>query len=125
MHRNPSVGTGEIHGAQVPLISCPLVFIRGFTQPLVKLDDLLRSCHTPPVSKRRNIIIILLACGVFIAAAVFFIRHDREPSYQGRSLTEWMTAYNVASSAEETDEATKAIRQLGTNAIPHLLKWIQ
>lgn len=74
---------------------------------------------------RRRKIITLLASGVFFVVAVFFLRREREPSYQGRSLTEWMTVYEVSSSPAESDEATHAIRQIGTNAIPHLLKWIQ
>jgi HEAT repeats len=41
-----------------------------------------------------------------------------EPSYNGRLLSEWLAVFGTTSPAKE------AIRAMGTNAIPTLLKWI-
>lgn len=73
------------------------------------------------MKRRRNIGLLLL--GVCAAAVVWAIwRREREPSYQGRTLSEWITSYD---SHPRNQEAAEAIRQIGTNALPSLLKWIQ
>ena len=54
---------------------------------------------------------------------------NREPSYQGRTLAQWLEDYNRAWSSGSDSKAqvlkvgsTNAIRHMGTNAIPFLLK---
>src|SRR3954454_21898924 len=50
---------------------------------------------------------------------------DREPSYNGHSLSEWLHAARAGyhSAPAPSAEAPAAIRQIGTNALPTLLKW--
>jgi len=75
----------------------------------------------------RRLWLILLAVLVLVALIVAVVRPDREPSNGGRTLSEWLgclatTAQPVPSQEEEAEEA---IRHIGTDALPYLLKWIQ
>ena len=66
------------------------------------------------------IVAILLAGG--LALHLF---QSREPPYQGRSLVEWMDDYGRASASAsdvEMEISRQAVKQIGTNAIPFLLK---
>src|SRR5882672_6599795 len=45
---------------------------------------------------------------------------QREPTYRGQTLTYWL----MKSCFEGDAEATAAVRQIGTNAIPSLTKWL-
>ena len=56
--------------------------------------------------------------------------HPDEPTYNGRSLSTWVRVYRDYSAGAdlpetELDGAKQAIRAIGTNALPFLLKWIQ
>jgi hypothetical protein len=80
--------------------------------------------------KRRRVILILLAC--LMAGVVAFIvwPGEREPEYQGKKLSEWLTLYSQTFSDESGRKeahasAAQAVRHIGTNAIPYLLKWIR
>jgi HEAT repeat protein len=62
-------------------------------------------------------------------ATLILAVHDPEPKYLGRSLYEWQTVWSKAvefsdspQSQAQAREAAQAIRALGTNAIPTLLK---
>ena len=59
---------------------------------------------------------VLLACNFL---------HEREPSYQGRSLSSWLHIYSTSVSQPERNEARQAILQLGPNAIPSLMRWMR
>jgi hypothetical protein len=53
---------------------------------------------------------------------------EAEPVYQGKKLSEWVRQYDFArlsdrAKSPEYREATNAICQIGTNAVPFLLKW--
>jgi len=48
---------------------------------------------------------------------------DHEPSYQGRTLSQWVDQTPEGWYVNST-EAPEAIRRIGTNAIPTILKWI-
>lgn len=66
---------------------------------------------------------------------------EPEPSYQGHSLYEWLCTYEaidrsyplrdrgfpfmMAALQEDLQSPTSAVRQIGSNAIPSLLAWIQ
>ena len=52
--------------------------------------------------------------------AVAFWPEPREPEYHGKKLSEWLTLYN-----EAPKEATEAVRAMGGDVVPVLLKWIQ
>ncbi|MDB6110700.1 MAG: domain containing protein [Pedosphaera sp.] len=54
---------------------------------------------------------------------------NREPRYQGRTLTEWLEAYHqswswqaATNAPPKLEASTYAVRQIGTDAIPFLLR---
>lgn len=77
---------------------------------------------------------ILLVCGLIGLGFAWglFAKREPEPSYQGRTLSEWYAQW-VKSVEHEDDaeltaqcaEATVAIRQIGTNALPTLLNQLK
>jgi hypothetical protein len=76
---------------------------------------------------RKKGIFIALSIAAVVGLLAFFAG-DREPRYNGRSLSTWYVLW-VKAGEEEDDhadarktEAAYAIRQIGTNAIPILLK---
>lgn len=62
-----------------------------------------------------------------IVAGVFLTR-EREPRYQGHTLGYWVEILGNEGTTNVTPaqvaQATQAVRQIGTKAIPFLLKWI-
>ena len=76
----------------------------------------------------RRFLWILLGCGFAAAIAVLAVGRDNGPRVRGRSLKGWVdryfAAYNMNEDSPEAREAADAIREIGTNAIPYLLKWV-
>ena len=72
---------------------------------------------------------LLILCGCVLACVVWVVRpREREPSYQGRTLSEWLRGYRqpLGSTAPViSNEAADAVRHIGTNALSFLLKWMQ
>ena len=67
---------------------------------------------------RRRVYLILGVVGVVLAGVLLVVfSREREPEYGGKRLSEWVMKL-------PDDAAEKAIRQIGTNALPYLLKWI-
>jgi HEAT repeat protein len=61
---------------------------------------------------------------VVVASALLWAGRSREPSYQGKRLSQWMDVLAHSSDAPDNPprkQATKAIRHIGTNALPFLL----
>jgi hypothetical protein len=103
-----------------------------------------RSCHpahNPPTRKWKNLVIVAAGCICTMIAAAAFFAHDRQPSYRGSSLHEWLTLYRSGPEVQDRyrvvpvewagespttnqKQAAAAIRQIGTNALPWLLKWL-
>jgi len=81
------------------------------------------------MQKRRKAM-ILLACGLIGVGLAWGLlaKREPEPSYQGRTLSEWYVQW-VKTGEHDDDggftarrnEAAAAIRQIGTNALPILL----
>jgi HEAT repeat protein len=69
-----------------------------------------------------------LAASVLVGiAVVVFWPGEREPEYNGKKLSQWLSEKpprGAISILEETD-ADDAIRHIGTNALPFLVRWIQ
>jgi hypothetical protein len=71
--------------------------------------------------------------GVVITAAVFLWWSFREPRYDGRSLSEWLSRLGVREEtywspypdAAERERAREAVSRIGTNALPYLMRWIE
>jgi hypothetical protein len=82
--------------------------------------------------KKRRVILVVAGCLVLAAAAALLWPREREPRYNGRTLSEWILRCEVADvydkSSEEyksTEKSVAAVHGIGTNALPCLLKWIQ
>src|SRR2546423_743458 len=73
---------------------------------------------------KRRIYLIVIAVGVFVGLGVAFIP-SREPSYEGKRLSEWVEELDRTDSVTREREAVEAIRHIGTNALPYLVKWIR
>ena len=69
-------------------------------------------CHGPAI----------WACGLLILCALAGLAADQEPSYNGRLLSQWLADLQPGRAGGHPTEG--AVRAMGTNAIPTLLKWI-
>lgn len=70
---------------------------------------------------------MLLLAAIIVAGLLFFWLHKSEPSYQGKSLSEWLKQDQENSGARNFElsvEATTALQKMGTNAIPYLVERI-
>jgi hypothetical protein len=80
------------------------------------------------VTKGKKLLIMLgcLVGGLALACTLLLAFQPREPQYKGRTLSEWTQAYSVYGvPTPQADAADEAIRSIGTNALPHLLRWIR
>jgi len=79
--------------------------------------------------ERRRLLLILLGCVASIVLASFFWPREREPEYNGVPLSAWLKGYEFHSMPPEMPEpppkTVSAIRHIGTNALPFLVRWIQ
>ncbi len=74
--------------------------------------------------RRRWKIVLFGLCGVIAVVAVcFFCLRDNEPSYNGRTLSEWLVIGSPPTEPGKRVEAQKAVLAMGTNAVPTLLEW--
>jgi hypothetical protein len=73
--------------------------------------------------KRRRIIVLVCACVVVGVAFVVWPR-ERQPEYQGKKLSEWLLECSAPSPSTRV-EARKAVKEIGTNAVPWLLEWLR
>ena len=68
---------------------------------------------------------LLIALAVFAAiVAVIFALIPHEPKYEGRTLSEWIRVAAPRTADSETIKAIEAVRHIGTNGLPWLVKWI-
>jgi len=75
--------------------------------------------------RRRRILLLLAGCALVAFVLILLWPCEREPSYQGKSLSEWLFLY-VAQNGQDTPQAasaTVAVQGIGTNALPFLLEW--
>lgn len=71
--------------------------------------------------RKRRIAIFLGAAVVSVTALLFAVfRGEPQPSYNGRSLSFWIEDYWRGGSEQEV-----ALRAIGTNAFPFLMRWMQ
>jgi hypothetical protein len=86
--------------------------------------------------KKRNRILLIGLLAVVLGgfAWLAFRQNQPEPFYQGKPLSFWLAGYDGQSYAythpmgppgPTSDEANAAIRQIGTNAVPTLLRMLQ
>ncbi len=70
--------------------------------------------------KRRQLVIVAGLLGIVIAVLMVRSAGQKEPSYEGRSLSSWLDEWRNASN-DRTNPATIAIRAIGRNGVPILL----
>jgi hypothetical protein len=75
-----------------------------------------------------GILVLLVGCTVGLA---FYFSRPKEPSYQGRTLSQWLKKYDFNSRIREgilteskMREPEQAVRAIGTNGIPTLLRML-
>src|SRR5437879_4899885 len=69
---------------------------------------------------KRKVIFFCLGVAFVLTAVVWAISREREPSYQGRTLSEWTDLL-----PGKNDDASNAIRHVGSNSLPVILKWLR
>jgi len=70
-----------------------------------------------------------MIAGAILLLWGFFATRDPQPSYQGRTLSQWLISYNRdrvqhTPQSPSLADATNAVHHIGTNALPLLVKWI-
>jgi hypothetical protein len=73
-------------------------------------------------------VLTLIATGAVAGLVGLAWYRNREPSYEGKSLSEWLKAYRTpawSTSHIVSQPAADAVRHIGTNALPFLVSWIQ
>ena len=74
----------------------------------------------------RRVLLILLACVLVAAVGALVWPGEKEPTYLGKTLMEWLLCERLISKEPEShDTQTDAIRRIGSNAVPFLLKWVR
>jgi hypothetical protein len=68
------------------------------------------------------ILVALFAVG-FLGLALW--PKDREPSSQGKPLRVWLKGFDASQQSSEYAEAESAIRNMGTNALPWLIRYLR
>jgi hypothetical protein len=84
--------------------------------------------------QRRSIIAVLVAVGLVTSIVVCIFASPREPRYKEVGLSTWVDQYYTSSlggyhvsnwRAPGPWPVANAIKAIGTNALPHLIKWMQ
>jgi hypothetical protein len=87
-----------------------------------------------PAAMRKRVHIALAVLLVMLAGVIGWqMLHLREPIYQGKRLSSWLEAYKLYGVAGvetwqvrvEQQEADEAVRRIGTNALPTLLRMLR
>jgi hypothetical protein len=74
--------------------------------------------------RKRGFFLMFIALAVLVCLVVTGYKSDREPEYDGVKLSEWVKEEGLSAMGSR-EMAERAILQIGTNALPFLLKWIQ
>ncbi|EEF60838.1 hypothetical protein Cflav_PD4007 [Pedosphaera parvula Ellin514] len=71
--------------------------------------------------------ITIAATLLFLGFFAFYITRPQEPSYKGRTMAQWLSAANRPGNAQSNEyrDSMVAIKAIGTNAIPTLLKYLE
>ena len=92
-----------------------------------RVDTVQRTLHHLPVRLKRRKWLISLACAAIAFALFLTLTREHQPEYEGHKLSEWLEQCRKAVFAEDRkteEEARTAVRNIGSNALPCLLKWI-
>jgi hypothetical protein len=66
---------------------------------------------------------LLLLCATVALVMIVSLSRNHEPSCDGQSLSHWLVALTDNSPEGDPERAEEAIRQIGTNAIPLLVRY--
>ena len=76
-----------------------------------------------------RLLLILSGCVASMILALLIWPGEREPEYNGVPLSAWLKGYEFHSMPPEMPEpppkTVSALRHIGTNALPFLVRWIQ
>ncbi len=72
--------------------------------------------------KRRNILVLVLLAVAAVAWLIWRLNSSDEPVYQGKPLRAWL---DEAYRTRDLQSVTNAVRQVGTNALPVLLRMVK
>jgi hypothetical protein len=76
------------------------------------------------VRRIRPILLVAIIASIAAIVAIAWPKNE-EPVYRGKKLGEWLNVYcRPMHKGDNKREAEDAVRQIGTNAIPWVLKWI-
>src|SRR5690349_2274165 len=83
--------------------------------------------------KRSRIVLTGFVALLMVGWVALYQGRSREPRYQNRTLSQWLEVYQRASVRTMSDtnapamlaNSAEAVKQIGTNAIPVLLKMIR
>lgn len=82
--------------------------------------------------RMRTQALLLAVGGIALALLVLWcINIPTEPTYDGRTLSQWLALYEETSTARDagattrSNEIVQAIRAIGTNGIPFALEWLK
>jgi hypothetical protein len=71
---------------------------------------------------KRSSLLLLIPCLAIVIGLLTLPSREHEPQYKGQPLSHWVL---LSQRAVQFDEADKAISEIGTNALPLLIKWIR
>src|SRR5436305_15036274 len=72
--------------------------------------------------RKRHVYLIVIAVAVLVGCFVAVLLFSRQPSYHGRPLEVWI---RLQFAPPANGQAAEAIRRIGTNGFPYLLKWVR
>src|ERR1051326_970456 len=76
--------------------------------------------------KRRRVILLCVALVSAFTLTCILWPSEPEPSYKGKKLSQWLREYSLPRYGNpEPTEAAEAIRHIGTNGIPYMIKWMR
>jgi len=75
--------------------------------------------------KRHRLFIIIVGVLAVVILVLLVWPSEREPEYNGVTLSAWLLRCSTANNQAESFAAVDAIRHIGTNAMPFLIRWIQ
>lgn len=76
-----------------------------------------------PRKRKSHLLIILAGIVALIAGLLLVLNRTAEPTYEGKRLSEWVEIHRHGQSFGERQPAASAIRAIGTNALPCLIRW--
>jgi hypothetical protein len=77
------------------------------------------------VKRGQRILLTVAACGALAVVATLVWPGEREPEYQGKKLSWWIRGSQMRGGIFPHAERGEAVRQIGTNGLPFLVRWIE